>query len=221
MRCWHGPSPPSSPGRRGGASTSGLKKEAGLLAMACHPWRALQAICRPAQPAAPALHAPQRRALGAANYPAAVLCPRHPACPEDGVREEEPGDVTQTGKQSSSRYSSSLLPASRRAQWGPHHHPGAKSLSSPRDLAGGGSLMAFLPRHTLFTLNILCFNHEGFPPALQAQLRDSTARRCAAVAASFQSSLLGSPPGIARRISVLTQREGVQQNLHQVQPLIP
>lgn len=80
--------------------------------------------------------------------------------------------------------------------------------------------MAFLPRHTLFTLNILCFNHEGFPPALQAQLRDSTARRCAAVAASFQSSLLGSPPGIARRISVLTQREGVQQNLHQVQPLI-
>lgn len=109
------------------------------------------------------------------------------------------------GKQSSSRYSSSLLPASHRARWGPHHRPGAKSLSSPRDLAGGGSLMAFLPRHTLFTLNILYFNHEGFPPALQAQLRDSTARRCAAVAASFQSSLLGSPPGIARRISVLTQ----------------
>lgn len=64
----------------------------------------------------------KHRALGAANYPAADARPRDPACPEDGAR-EEPVDVAQTGKQSSSRYSSSPLPASRRARWGPTAAP--------------------------------------------------------------------------------------------------
>lgn len=48
---------------QGGASTSQLKRGTGLLAMARRPWRVLQAICQPAQPTAPASHAPDGRAL--------------------------------------------------------------------------------------------------------------------------------------------------------------
>lgn len=163
----------------------------------------------------------KRRALGAANYPAADA--RSPgSCVPRGWCEGGTGGCRTDGKTKQLPLQQLAATGLPPGAMGSHRCPGAKSLSSPRDLAGGASLTAFLPRHALFTLNI-CISITGvFPQPSRpnegsARYRAAQQRQPPSIQASWAA-----PPEILRSIFCAhTKQVSGRCHLQQVQPLIP